>query len=77
MFKRKKKKTGCETPEFRKPTVPPQYSPPPMPLVKPPNTGSNVQTKKYLCMYETPCGWCAKWNKKCDRKIGCNDVLNS
>ena len=26
MFKRKKKKTGCETPEFRKPTQPP--SPP-------------------------------------------------
>jgi hypothetical protein len=23
MFKRKKKKTGCETPEFRKPTPPP------------------------------------------------------
>lgn len=22
------------------------------------------------CVYETPCGWCSKWNKKCDRKIG-------
>lgn len=22
------------------------------------------------CTYETPCGWCAKWEKKCDRKIG-------
>lgn len=20
-------------------------------------------------VYETPCGWCAKWDKKCDRKI--------
>lgn len=26
MFKRKKKKTGCETPEFRKPTPPPPTS---------------------------------------------------
>ena len=24
------------------------------------------------CTYETPCGWCTKWDKKCDRKIGCN-----
>ena len=23
------------------------------------------------CIYETPCGWCTKWDKKCDRKIGC------
>lgn len=22
------------------------------------------------CIYETPCGWCAKWDKKCDKKIG-------
>lgn len=22
------------------------------------------------CAYETPCGWCSKWDKKCDRKIG-------
>lgn len=21
------------------------------------------------CVYETPCGWCSKWDKKCDRKI--------
>lgn len=20
------------------------------------------------CIYETPCGWCSKWDKKCDRK---------
>ena len=22
------------------------------------------------CIYETPCGWCTKWDKKCDCKIG-------
>ena len=32
MFKRKNKKTGCETPEFRKPTPPPP----------PPTSGSNA-----------------------------------
>ena len=21
------------------------------------------------CTYETPCGWCSKWDKKCDKKI--------
>ena len=21
------------------------------------------------CIYSTPCGWCAKWDKKCDKKI--------
>ena len=25
--------------------------------------------KMINCVYETPCGWCAKWDKKCDRKI--------
>lgn len=20
------------------------------------------------CVYETPCGWCSKWDKKCDNK---------
>lgn len=20
------------------------------------------------CVYETPCGWCSNWNKKCDKK---------
>lgn len=20
------------------------------------------------CIYETPCGWCSKWDKKCDKK---------
>lgn len=24
-----------------------------------------------ICLYETPCGWCSKWDKKCDCKIGC------
>lgn len=23
------------------------------------------------CTYSTPCGWCTKWDKKCDKKIGC------
>jgi hypothetical protein len=22
-----------------------------------------------FCTYETPCGWCTKWDKKCDKKI--------
>lgn len=22
-----------------------------------------------ICTYETPCGWCTKWDKKCDKKI--------
>lgn len=21
------------------------------------------------CIYETPCGWCSKWDKKCDKVI--------
>lgn len=25
------------------------------------------------CTYETPCGWCTKWDKKCDKKIGCDN----
>ena len=25
-----------------------------------------------VCQYETPCGWCTKWDKKCDKKIGGN-----
>lgn len=23
----------------------------------------------FNCVYETPCGWCSKWDKECDRKI--------
>ena len=26
------------------------------------------------CTYETPCGWCAKWDKKCDKKIAYQNV---
>lgn len=22
------------------------------------------------CVYETPCGWCAKWDKKCNKEFG-------
>lgn len=69
-----KKKTGYKMPEFRKSTPPP-----------PPITGSNAvkpnpshippASVKTTCVYETPCGWCAKWEKKCDKKIGGgNDV---
>lgn len=25
------------------------------------------------CQYSTMCGWCTKWDKKCDRKIGCGN----
>ena len=89
MFKRKKKKTGCETPEYRCPTMPPVRPP------KPPTSGSNavkpsellnmlkaspvtilpndISTVTIMCQYETPCGWCCKWDKKCDKKIGCDD----
>ena len=73
MLKRNKKKTGIETPEFRKPT-----SPPP-----PPTSGSNAHkpnpnyvppaSVREFCTYETPCGWCTKWDKKCDKKIGCDN----
>ena len=21
------------------------------------------------CVYETPCGWCSKWDKRCDKVI--------
>lgn len=23
----------------------------------------------FNCVYETPCGWCSKWDKRCDKKI--------
>lgn len=29
------------------------------------------------CIYETPCGWCAKWDKKCDRKISTSDLTTT
>lgn len=51
--------TECKTPKFRKPAPSPKpnpnYTPPP--------------TVKRSCTYSTPCGWCTKWDKKCDRKI--------
>nr|DAF81775.1 MAG TPA: hypothetical protein [Caudoviricetes sp.] len=25
-------------------------------------------TETINCVYETPCGWCSKWDKKCDKK---------
>lgn len=28
------------------------------------------------CTYETPCGWCTKWDKKCDKKIGVSTTSN-
>ena len=49
----------------------------------PPTSGSNAvkPNQNYvppasvgeLCHYETPCGWCTKWDKKCDKKIGYDD----
>lgn len=24
----------------------------------------------FNCVYETPCGWCSKWDKKCDKVAG-------
>ena len=150
MFKRKKKKTGVQTPEFRKPSAPPppptsgsnaqkpnpNYIPPPSvtkarPIVcamklgdlnnwvktraqigdvaychdsildhhyiyrylgpddnpvwammnpdflekysKKENKGDNQMNITGICPYETPCGWCTKWDKKCDKKIGCGN----
>ena len=29
------------------------------------------------CTYSTPCGWCCKWDKKCDKKIGCESPVLS
>lgn len=48
-------------------SVPQQYYPPPMPPVKEPKLSATSN-----CTYSTPCGWCTKWDKECDRKIGCN-----
>ena len=45
MFKRKKKKTGVQTPEFRKPTPPPK---PP----KPPTSGSNAIKPSCNCGHQ-------------------------
>ena len=56
--------TECKTPKFRKSTPPP--APKPNPNYTPPPSA------KTTCTYETPCGWCTKWDKKCDKKIGGN-----
>lgn len=37
------------------------------------NHRKQVQKVKTSCYYKTPCGWCFKWNKKCDSKIGKNN----
>lgn len=29
----------------------------------------------FNCVYETPCGWCSKWDKKCDKKAGTHNKL--
>lgn len=31
----------------------------------------------FNCTYETPCGWCTKWDKKCDCKIPDPPAINS
>lgn len=28
------------------------------------------------CVYETPCGWCSKWDKECDKKISSTININ-
>ena len=33
--------------------------------------GTNPLTMQ--CAYSTPCGWCTKWDKKCDKRIGGGD----
>ena len=79
-----KKSTGCKTPEYGRTSPPPNpnlgWQPTKALGTKPPNTGSNVvkpnpnytppPTVKKNCAYETPCGWCTKWDKRCDKKIG-------
>ena len=30
-----------------------------------------------MCDYRTPCGWCSKWDKKCDKKIGTTTQINT
>jgi len=30
-----------------------------------------------ICPYETPCGWCSKWDKKCDEKIGTDKTVTA
>jgi hypothetical protein len=32
-----------------------------------------MSNAEQLCPLQTPCGWCTKWDKKCDKKIGGGD----
>ena len=102
MIKRKKKRTGCETPEYSYTTPPPPptsgsnaykptiyycgHQPSYTSTQNPPDVFSSItksspvavlpndiSTIEIMCQYETPCGWCCKWDKKCDKKIGCGD----
>jgi hypothetical protein len=34
------------------------------------NEGDNKMNITGICPYETPCGYCSKWDKKCNKKIG-------
>ena len=29
------------------------------------------------CVYETPCGWCSKWDKRCNKKQGEEDDIDN
>lgn len=29
------------------------------------------------CVYSTPCNWCTKWDKQCDKKVHCNHKWKS
>lgn len=67
MFKHKKKKTGVQTPEYGRFSIAPE----PKSESKPNPNYIPLASVKKPCCYETPCGWCTKWDKKCDKKIGC------
>ena len=74
---------STHSPKYRRPVPPPPPIGGYQPIKstanpQPPNTGSNVRPNpnytppasvKETCTYETPCGWCSKWDKKCDKQI--------
>jgi hypothetical protein len=35
--------------------------------------GGLIMVGTLNCIYETPCGWCSKWDKKCDNHVGTED----
>lgn len=37
---------------------------------------NDISVVTYICPYETPCGYCTKWDKKCDKKIG-RGIINN